>query len=53
MKMQSTVVPAAFNFSRIYFEADDFLPGSRAIQMNGETIHEYIGLLWYRLRGRI
>jgi hypothetical protein len=48
-----TVVPAAFNFTHLYWEADDFLPGSRAIQMNGETIHEYIGLLWYRLRGRI
>jgi uncharacterized SAM-binding protein YcdF (DUF218 family) len=52
-KQGMTVVPAAFNFTRIYFESDDFLPASRAIQMNGETIHEYIGLLWYRLRGRI
>jgi uncharacterized SAM-binding protein YcdF (DUF218 family) len=52
-KQGMTVVPAAFNFTRLYFEADDFLPSSHAIQMNGETIHEYIGLLWYRLRGRI
>jgi uncharacterized SAM-binding protein YcdF (DUF218 family) len=47
------VVPAPFNFTHIYLEADDILPSSRAIQMNGETIHEYVGLLWYRLRGRI
>jgi uncharacterized SAM-binding protein YcdF (DUF218 family) len=52
-KQGITVVPAAFNFTHLYWEADDFLPGSRAIQMNGETIHEYIGLLWYRLRGGI
>jgi len=52
-KQGMTVVPAAFNFTHLYFEADDFLPASHAIQLNGETIHEYIGLLWYRLRGRI
>jgi uncharacterized SAM-binding protein YcdF (DUF218 family) len=52
-KQGMTVVPAAFNFSRLYFESDDILPASRAIQLNGETIHEYLGLLWYRLRGRI
>lgn len=52
-KQGITVVPAAFNFTRLNFEPDDILPASRAIQMNGETIHEYLGLVWYRLRGRI
>lgn len=52
-KQGMQVVPAPFNFSHLYLESDDFLPGSRAIQLNGETLHEYIGLLWYRLRGRI
>jgi len=47
------VTPAAFNFTHLYWEADDILPTSRAIHMNGELVHEYLGLLWYRLRGRI
>jgi uncharacterized SAM-binding protein YcdF (DUF218 family) len=52
-KQGMKVVPAPFNFTRLYLDVDDFLPSSRAIQMNGETIHEYLGLFWYRLRGRI
>jgi len=52
-KQGMKVVPAAFNFTHLYWEADDILPTSRAIHMNGELVHEYLGLLWYRLRGRI
>jgi uncharacterized SAM-binding protein YcdF (DUF218 family) len=52
-KQGMRVVPAAFNFTHLYWEPDDFLPSSRAIQLNGELLHEYVGLLWYRMRGRI
>jgi uncharacterized SAM-binding protein YcdF (DUF218 family) len=52
-KQGMKVTPIAFNFTRLYWESDDFLPTSRAIQMHGELVHEYLGLLWYRLRGRI
>ena len=42
-KQGMKVVPAAFNFNHLYWEADDFLPASRALEMNGELIHEYLG----------
>ena|GEM_PF-71941 len=52
-KQGMEVVPAPFNFTHLDWEADDLLPSSRAIQLHGELLHEYIGLVWYRLRGRI
>jgi uncharacterized SAM-binding protein YcdF (DUF218 family) len=52
-KQGMKVVPAAFNFNHLYWEADDFLPSSRALELSGGLIHEYLGLLWYRLRGYI
>ncbi|MBK7898079.1 MAG: hypothetical protein IPJ99_01620 [Betaproteobacteria bacterium] len=29
----------------------DFLPRYDAVKTNGLALHEWIGLLWYRLRG--
>ena len=31
----------------------ELLPGWQAIRGNEDTLHETLGLLWYRLRGRI
>lgn len=33
--------------------AEDLLPSSHAIQRNERTLHELLGLVWYRLRGWI
>jgi uncharacterized SAM-binding protein YcdF (DUF218 family) len=52
-KQGMKVVPAPFNFTHLYWEADNILPTARAISLNGETLHEYLGLTWYKLRGRI
>jgi len=50
-KQGLTVVPAPFRFYNLNISFEDFLPTWRAIETNGETVHELIGLLWYRLRG--
>jgi uncharacterized SAM-binding protein YcdF (DUF218 family) len=52
-KQGITVVPAPFAFQDVALSLDHILPSWRAIQSNGENIHELIGLLWYRLHGRI
>lgn len=31
----------------------DYIPTRRAIRANEATLHEWLGLLWYRVRGRI
>ncbi|MCP5150500.1 MAG: YdcF family protein [Ectothiorhodospiraceae bacterium] len=28
----------------------DFLPGARALALSAEALHEYLGIVWYRLR---
>jgi uncharacterized SAM-binding protein YcdF (DUF218 family) len=48
-----TVRPAPFEFGRLLVTSHDFLPNWRAIEVNGETVHELGGLLWYRLHGWI
>jgi uncharacterized SAM-binding protein YcdF (DUF218 family) len=50
-KQGLTVVPAPFRFYSLAFTLEDLLPTWRAIEANGDTAHEIIGLLWYRLRG--
>lgn len=52
-KQGITVVPAPFRFYDLDLSVEDILPNWRAIQANGETAHELVGLLWYRLRGWI
>jgi|RhiMetdeSRZDD1v2_1073273.scaffolds.fasta_scaffold548360_2 uncharacterized SAM-binding protein YcdF (DUF218 family) len=48
-----TVVPAPFRFYNLDLTLEDFLPTWRAIESNGETAHELVGLLWYWLSRRI
>jgi len=52
-KQGLTVVPAPFRFYNMDLTLEDLLPTWRAIESNGETIHELVGLLWYWFRGRI
>ena len=47
------VVPAPSRFRYISANLDDWLPGWKAVQGNEMTLHETLGLLWYRLRGWI
>jgi len=48
-----TVIPAPIRFTDLDFSIMDILPNWRAISLNGETVHELVGLAWYRLRGWI
>ena len=50
-KLGIEVVPAPSSFCQLGPLVEDFLPGWRAIQQNEDTLHEALGLLWYRLRG--
>jgi uncharacterized SAM-binding protein YcdF (DUF218 family) len=52
-KQGMTVLPAPFRFYNLHLSVEDILPTWRAIQANGETAHEILGLVWYRLRGWI
>jgi uncharacterized SAM-binding protein YcdF (DUF218 family) len=49
-KLGIHVVPAPAQYTHLNREIDDFIPDWRAIATNGETIHELVGLLWYRIR---
>jgi uncharacterized SAM-binding protein YcdF (DUF218 family) len=48
-----TVLPAPIRFSQLNYELTDVLPSWQPIALNGEHIHELVGLLWYRSRGWI
>lgn len=48
-----TVVPAPCRFREFGPVFRELLPGWRAIQQNELTLHETLGLVWYRLRGWI
>jgi len=48
-----TVVPAPIRFTTLDRSLRDVFPNWRAIALNGETVHEILGLGWYRLRGWI
>lgn len=52
-KQGITVEPAPSSFTQLGTHSDDLLPGWRAIRRNEETLHEVLGLVWYRLRGWI
>jgi uncharacterized SAM-binding protein YcdF (DUF218 family) len=45
------VVAAPIRFLRPNWEASELLPSWQSIALNGETLHEFLGLLWYRWRG--
>jgi uncharacterized SAM-binding protein YcdF (DUF218 family) len=47
------VVPAAIRFTKIDGKLTDVVPNWRAIALNGEALHEYLGIAWYRFRGWI
>jgi len=53
MKYGVTVVPVPARYNHLNQEFDDLLPSWRAIELNGETIHEYFGLVWYWIHGWI
>jgi len=54
-KQGLTVIPApcGFRSTRRGDDLRDLMPGSTAIAHNDDVLHEWIGLAWYRLRGRI
>jgi uncharacterized SAM-binding protein YcdF (DUF218 family) len=43
--------PAPADFNRLTGKLTDFLPSWQSLRSNSETIHELVGLMWYRLRG--
>jgi uncharacterized SAM-binding protein YcdF (DUF218 family) len=47
------VVPAPSRFRYLSPAVDDWIPGWKAVRGNELTLHESLGLLWYRLRGWI
>src|SRR4051794_18202842 len=53
-KQGFSVVPAACGFRiPLKFHFSELIPGWEAISWNEETLHEIVGLLWYKLKGRI
>jgi uncharacterized SAM-binding protein YcdF (DUF218 family) len=52
-KQGLAVIPAPCNFSGMEPAAASLLPGAEAIVTNEQTLHEFLGLGWYLVRGRI
>jgi uncharacterized SAM-binding protein YcdF (DUF218 family) len=52
-KQGVTVVPAPSEFRTLGPLSEELLPGWKAILRNEVTLHETVGLAWYRLRGWI
>jgi uncharacterized SAM-binding protein YcdF (DUF218 family) len=48
-----TVIPAPIRFTELDYGLPDVFPNWRAIALNDEALHEYLGLIWYRIRGWI
>ena len=47
------VTPAPIRFTELDYNVSDVFPNWRAIALNDEALHEYLGLAWYRIRGWI
>jgi uncharacterized SAM-binding protein YcdF (DUF218 family) len=47
------VVAAPSRFRYLSATVEDWIPGWKAVKGNEITLHETLGLLWYRLRGWI
>jgi uncharacterized SAM-binding protein YcdF (DUF218 family) len=47
------VIPAACNFTVVHPVTNGLLPGGEGMLVNEETLHEFFGLGWYLMRGRI
>jgi uncharacterized SAM-binding protein YcdF (DUF218 family) len=52
-KFGISVIPAPSEFGELEFSADGLLPNWRAIRRNERTLHETLGLAWYKLNGWI
>ena len=52
-KQGIAVFPVPIGNGTVYYASDAFLPNWHAIESNGDTAHEILGLLWYRLHGWI
>lgn len=53
-RRQNLVVFAApSRYIGLSWHIQDYVPGWRGIALNGENIHEIVGLAWYKLRGWI
>ena len=52
-KVGIEIVPSPVRFTQLSGDLSDVIPGWPALQSNGETIHEILGLAWYKLRGWI
>jgi uncharacterized SAM-binding protein YcdF (DUF218 family) len=52
-KLGFQVVPAVWSHFDFPETARDFIPGWRGLRENEITLHETVGLAWYRLRGWI
>ncbi len=48
-----TPAPCGFRSGPFEFRIRTFLPCATAIRQNEEALHEWVGLAWYALRGRI
>ena len=48
-----SVIPSPVRYTQLSRDLTDFLPGWRPIQSNGDTIHELVGIIWYKSRGWI
>jgi uncharacterized SAM-binding protein YcdF (DUF218 family) len=47
------VIPAHCNFSRVDPVVNDWVPDGEAVLINERALHEFIGLGWYLVRGKI
>jgi uncharacterized SAM-binding protein YcdF (DUF218 family) len=52
-KLGITVVPAPCSFRELGAWSEELLPSWRAIRRNEASLHEILGLAWYRLHGWI
>jgi uncharacterized SAM-binding protein YcdF (DUF218 family) len=48
-----TVIPAVWTRLDFTFDLKHMLPGAKALKSNEDTLHEIVGMLWYRLHGWI
>src|SRR5262249_43645080 len=47
------VAPAPTAFTQLTRDYSDWWPGWQGIRANGTSIHEMVGIVWYKLRGWI
>jgi uncharacterized SAM-binding protein YcdF (DUF218 family) len=45
--------PCEFRTLRFGEGLSDYLPSTTAISQNDDVLHEWVGLIWYKLSGRI